>query len=166
MNEFKVFAGSSHQDFVQKICDKLGVSRTAIWKHINNLKKDGYNIKSTSNKGYKLVTDEKTINEHEIKKYLEVDVDIFYVEETISTNLIAKEKAFSMKKAMGVVVASKQNSGKGRMGRSFSSNNDDGLWNTFVFKPDIPPEMATFFKCSKQTIANKISAILKKLKGE
>lgn len=38
----------------QRICDELGVSRTAVWKYMNSLKKEGYEIESVTRKGYQL----------------------------------------------------------------------------------------------------------------
>ena len=39
----------------QRICDELGVSRTAVWKYMNSLKKEGYEIESVTRKGYRLL---------------------------------------------------------------------------------------------------------------
>ena len=39
----------------QQLCERLGVSRTAVWKHIKALRAEGYEIDSVTNKGYKLV---------------------------------------------------------------------------------------------------------------
>lgn len=39
----------------QRICDELGISRTAVWKYMNSLKKEGYEIESVTRKGYRLL---------------------------------------------------------------------------------------------------------------
>ena len=39
----------------QELCEKLGVSRTAVWKGMKKLKSEGYNIEAVSNKGYRLL---------------------------------------------------------------------------------------------------------------
>ena len=39
----------------EDISSLLGISRTAVWKHINELKKEGYVIESSSRKGYRLL---------------------------------------------------------------------------------------------------------------
>ena len=36
----------------QEICDRLGVSRTAVWKVINQLKEEGYVIEANGISGY------------------------------------------------------------------------------------------------------------------
>ncbi len=47
----------SSEDYVsgQQLCDRLGVSRTAVWKVINQLKEEGYRIESVPSRGYRLV---------------------------------------------------------------------------------------------------------------
>ena len=37
----------------QQLCERLGVSRTAVWKHIKALRAEGYEIDSVTNKGDK-----------------------------------------------------------------------------------------------------------------
>lgn len=61
-----------HSDYVsgQDICNRLGVSRTAVWKNINGLKQDGYQIDSVNNKGYKLLAEPDVIDEIRIWEYL------------------------------------------------------------------------------------------------
>ena len=39
----------------QRISTQLGVSRAAVWKAIEALRKEGYEIDSRSNRGYRLV---------------------------------------------------------------------------------------------------------------
>ena len=36
----------------QQLCEQLGVSRTAVWKAVKQLKEEGYEIDSVNNKGY------------------------------------------------------------------------------------------------------------------
>jgi len=62
----------STQDYVsgEELSNILGVSRTAVWKCINELKKEGYVIDSSSKKGYKLCYVPDIINSWEIKEGL------------------------------------------------------------------------------------------------
>ena len=39
----------------QQLCEQFQVSRTAIWKVIDQLKKEGYEIEAVRNKGYRLI---------------------------------------------------------------------------------------------------------------
>ena len=55
----------------QELCDRLGVSRTAVWKTINKLKEEGYEIEAIQNKGYHLLSYPDIVTESEIKSRLE-----------------------------------------------------------------------------------------------
>ncbi len=48
---------NNKREFVsgESLSKQLGISRTAIWKHINSLKEEGYNIESINKKGYRLI---------------------------------------------------------------------------------------------------------------
>ena len=54
----------------QELCDHFGVSRTAVWKTINQLKKEGYEIEAVPNRGYRLLDAEDVFGAEEIKSYL------------------------------------------------------------------------------------------------
>ena len=65
----------------QDLCEKFGVSRTAVWKGINQLKEAGYEIEAVPNKGYKLLSVPDTLSEEELKsirKTAWVGQEIFY----------------------------------------------------------------------------------------
>ena len=73
----------SGEDFVsgQTICEKLGVSRTAVWKYINQLKNEGYEIESVTRKGYRLLRSPDLLGEEEIRSWLLSDEGQRFVEE-------------------------------------------------------------------------------------
>ena len=48
----------------QQLCERLGVSRTAVWKHIKALRAEGYEIDSVTNKGYKLMMEPDLLSIH------------------------------------------------------------------------------------------------------
>lgn len=52
----------------QAICEKLGVSRTAVWKNINALKAEGYIIDAVNNKGYRLVGEPDIVTKEKIDR--------------------------------------------------------------------------------------------------
>ena len=54
----------------QELCERFGVSRTAVWKAVNRLKQEGYVIQAVSNKGYRLIQEPDILNEDEIKSRL------------------------------------------------------------------------------------------------
>ena len=80
----------------QDLCEKFGVSRTAVWKGINQLKEAGYEIEAVPNKGYKLLSVPDTLSEEELKsirKTAWVGQEIFYYPVIDSTNTRAKQLA-------------------------------------------------------------------------
>ena len=86
------------KDFVsgQELCDHFGVSRTAVWKTINQLKKEGYEIEAVPNRGYRLLDAEDVFGAEEIKSYLTtkwVARSLDFYKETASTNILAKQAA-------------------------------------------------------------------------
>ena len=77
----------------QAICEKLGVSRTAVWKNINALKAEGYIIDAVNNKGYRLVGEPDIVTKEKIEAALTTSVigrELYYYDETDSTNIRAK----------------------------------------------------------------------------
>ena len=80
----------------QKVCDTFGVSRTAVWKAINQLRKSGYEIEAVSNKGYRLVSIPDILNQNELlsrRKTKWVGADTLCYETIDSTNAQAKRLA-------------------------------------------------------------------------
>ncbi|MBN2853521.1 MAG: biotin--[acetyl-CoA-carboxylase] ligase [Clostridia bacterium] len=128
----------------ETISESLGVSRTAVWKHINMLKKERYQILSVSNKGYKLIKENLPLNEYEVKRYYDGNMNLIYMNEVESTNTTAKSIASELTKTT-LVMAGIQNKGRGRLGKEFSSDNDKGIWTSFIFKPEMEPAKATIF---------------------
>lgn len=127
----------------EKLSQALGVSRTAVWKCINDLKNEGYKIHSISKKGYKLEAVPDILNEFEIKNGLDTGIIgrwIYYFDSLDSTNNYAKKAAREGCEEGTVIVADSQTSGRGRMGRNWHSKGGDGIWMSIVLRPSIAPE--------------------------
>lgn len=137
----------SKNEFVsgQELSERLKVSRTAIWKYINVLKEEGYEIESVSRKGHMLISTPDILNHEEISEYLKtkyIGREIYYFDSINSTNTKAKELAYSIKTEGAVVIAEEQTSGRGRLGRNWSSPNKKGIWMSIILKPQIEPQDA------------------------
>ena len=83
------------EDYVsgQELCRMLDVSRTAIWKVMNQLKDEGYVIDAVKNKGYKLIQTPDIVTAEEVDSLLETEWaghPVVYEEEQESTNQTAK----------------------------------------------------------------------------
>ena len=122
----------------------LNVSRTAIWKHIKNLKSKGYIIEGISNKGYKLISSPDLLNKSELLPLIKTSIigkNIIHFDDIDSTNIKAKELAQKNIEDGSIIIAEKQTLGSGRFNRKWVSPNG-GLWFTLVLRPTIPPTEA------------------------
>ncbi len=130
----------------QELCNKFGVSRTAVWKAMNQLKEAGYEIEAAQNKGYHLVSVPDVMDTVELESLRDTEwagCEIYYFDSIDSTNTKAKELAEAGHPAGTLVVADQQVSGKGRRGRSWESPHGTGIFMTLVLKPDINPNNAS-----------------------
>lgn len=130
----------------QALCNQFGVSRTAVWKAINQLKAAGYEIEAAPNKGYHLSAAADVMNEDELQSLRRtkwVGKEIHYYDTIDSTNTKAKELAEQGYPSGTLVVADKQEAGKGRRGRSWESPGGTGIFMTIMLKPEINPNHAS-----------------------
>ncbi len=130
----------------QALCEKLGVSRTAVWKCINTLKKEGYEIESVTRKGYRLLQSPDLLTEESVRQYLLEEVwpgRIVCFSSVDSTNEEAKRQAVLGEKDGTLFVADNQTAGKGRRGRKWSSPEGKDIFCTMLFRPEIPAESAS-----------------------
>lgn len=129
----------------EEISNSLGVSRAAIWKHINSLKLEGYNIEGVSKRGYRLITSPENINLLQIKEMLKTKLignNIVFLNETESTNIVARDLAVNPDADGTLVVARTQKSGKGRLNRPWHSPLG-GIWLSILLKPNLEPIYAS-----------------------
>ena len=118
---------------------KLSVSRTAVWKAAEALRKDGYEIEAVPRKGYRLAADTDVLSAAGIRKYLGPGadgLDIHAALSVTSTNTVLKEKAAQKAPEGYVLAAAMQTAGKGRVGRSFFSPADTGLYLSLILRPE------------------------------
>lgn len=131
------------KDFIsgQELCERFDVSRTAVWKAINNLKSKGYEIESVTNKGYRLVSSPDIISQSEINSYLDTDFigrELITLDSVDSTNNHLKAIAHNCSNGT-VVTAREQTGGKGRLGRVWQCEKDSSLYFSLFLKPEISP---------------------------
>lgn len=130
----------------QKICENLGVSRTAVWKYVQQLEKDGYVIDAIRNKGYCLMESCDILSLYELEYSMEtrqMGQKLVYADEIDSTNLEAKRQAEAGAPEGTLVVADCQNAGRGRLGRVWTSPSGCGLWMSLVLRPTFQPMQAS-----------------------
>ena len=125
----------------EKISDKFHVTRSAIWKYMNILKEEGYEIESIPRKGYRLIFSPDILTYGEIEEHLTTDFigrNIYYFDSLSSTNIKAKEIAKDENEGT-VVIAEEQTKGKGRLGRNWVSPKGKGIWMSIILKPKVDP---------------------------
>lgn len=124
----------------QYISEQIGVSRNAVWKGIEQLRKSGYLIEGVTNKGYVITRFPTKADKH----YLQAQLspfwkDILVVEATDSTNQQLKALADKGQPQGTLFMGREQTRGKGRLGRQWSSN-EGGLWLSILLRPKLPME--------------------------
>lgn len=129
----------------QRISDLLGCSRTAVWKHIEELRKDGYELEAVRKKGYRIVGKPNKVSSNELLLGLQttkIGQYIHYEESVHSTQKIAHRIAQEGAKEGTVVVAEEQTAGRGRLDRAWYSPKYTGAWMSIILRPSIPPQQA------------------------
>jgi len=124
---------------------ELGVSRSAVWKHMSALRKDGYCIEAIPSRGYRLLSSPDIINPYEVRVQLEnsrVGGRLEFLKLTASTNTDAFRLAEEGAVEGTVVLADAQTGGKGRRGRVWSSPAGVNLYCSVVLRPSIMPHEA------------------------
>lgn len=133
------------QDYIsgQELCERFGVSRTAVWKAVNQLKEEGYDIEAVRNKGYRLKSAPEVLSESEIGSRLQTrwaGRNLQYLKETDSTNNDAKRCMEEGGVHGTLIVAERQTAGRGRRGRLWESPEGTAIYMTIGMKPEFAPD--------------------------
>ncbi|HIR26400.1 MAG TPA: biotin--[acetyl-CoA-carboxylase] ligase [Candidatus Choladousia intestinigallinarum] len=130
----------------QELCQDLNVSRTAVWKTINQLKEEGYEIQAVSRKGYKILSSPDQITGEEVGARLQtkwLGGEIHYYESIDSTNNEAKRLAEQGAPNGTLILAEKQEKGKGRRGRTWETPGKTSIAMSFLLRPNLSPAQAS-----------------------
>lgn len=153
----------------QELCEKFGVSRTAIWKVINQLKEEGYEIEAVRNKGYILKGSADVLSKEELESTIHTKwagENVVFFEETVSTNNEIRSLAEQGVPHGTLAVAEKQLGGKGRRGRVWTSPAGVGIWMSMLLRPQIDPLAASMLTLVMALAAKKGIEISTGLKSE
>ena len=128
----------------EELSRRLGLSRAAIWKAVDALRKEGYVIEARTGLGYRLTAVPDAMSEAEIRSFLGrtavVGRELRCFDTLDSTNIRAKQLAQEGAPDGTVVTADLQTAGRGRMDRSFQSPRGKGVYLTALLRPNLPPE--------------------------
>lgn len=128
----------------EELSRRLGLSRTAVWKAVDALRREGYTIEARTGLGYRFTGAPDVLTEPEIRCFLgpvdTVGRELCCFDEIDSTNTYAKGLAASGGRDGTVIVSNSQTAGRGRMDRSFQSPRDKGIYLSVLLRPELPPE--------------------------
>ncbi|SDM44921.1 BirA family transcriptional regulator, biotin operon repressor / biotin-[acetyl-CoA-carboxylase] ligase [Bacillus sp. OK048] len=125
----------------QHIAELIGCSRTAVWKHIEELRKEGFELEAIRRKGYRIVKTPEQITADELRLGLTtkfIGKNLHYEETVESTQKIAHRLAYEQAPEGTVIIAEEQLSGRGRMDRRWHSPKYTGIWMSIILRPSIP----------------------------
>lgn len=125
----------------EKISNLLGVSRAAVNTAVKTLRSEGYEILSSTNKGYCLKAVPNSLTANELSAYLPTErmQSVLCVDSVDSTNNRLRELALSGAPGGQIVIANEQMNGRGRRGRDYISPKDKGIYLSMLFHPDSLP---------------------------
>jgi BirA family biotin operon repressor/biotin-[acetyl-CoA-carboxylase] ligase len=124
----------------EELSRRVGCSRAAVWKQIEELRKQGYEIEAKPRQGYRLRYRPDRVAPEEIYPHLQTErlgCEIRYVESTPSTQNIAHQWAKDGAPEGAVVIAEEQVNGRGRMGKAWHSPPRTGIWMSLILRPPI-----------------------------
>jgi len=144
-----------------ELADRLSLSRTAVWKAIRQLRDEGYEIESQPNRGYRLRSVSDVLSAEGIARHLRHrELDVRFYKTIGSTNTVLKGLAAEGAPAGLALVAEEQTLGRGRMGRSFYSPPESGLYLSLLLRPQMPAADAVrLTACAAVAVAESIEAL-------
>lgn len=124
----------------EKLSGELFCSRNAVWKAVKSLQADGFEIEAVTNKGYRLKNIGNLLSKEAVGHYLgsfKDKLNVTVLETVSSTNDYLKELAAKGAEDGTVVISSHQTKGKGRLGRSFYSPENTGVYLSILLRPKL-----------------------------
>lgn len=131
----------------QQLCEQFQVSRTAVWKVINQLKEEGYQVEAVRNKGYRIIESPDVLTREELSVQIGdatrwAGQEIVCFTETDSTNVRARKLGENGAAHGTLVVAEQQTAGRGRRGRGWESPAGSSIYMSLLLRPEFLPNKA------------------------
>lgn len=145
----------------EELAARLSLSRTAVWKAVEQLRSDGYLIESAPRRGYRLLSKSDVLSAAGIEKHLaSPGLRLRCFDEIGSTNTALKELANRGEAAGLALIAGRQSAGRGRMGRSFYSPEDTGVYLSLLLRPRLPAaEAVQITACAAVAVAETLEEL-------
>ncbi len=129
------------------LCKQLGITRAAVWSHIESLRELGFEIVASPHRGYQLRHSPDILLAADLEARLPaksvIGNIIRVLPQTTSTNDEVSRAALEGHPEGLVIFAESQSAGRGRMGRRWSSPAGRGLWFSVLLRPDLSPTECT-----------------------
>lgn len=125
-------------EVLSQICN---CTRTAVWKHIEELRQEGYVFEAVRKSGYRLLSSPDSLSAEEVMASMKTErigKNVIAFDSVVSTQLLAHEAARKGAPEGTLVVADQQTGGKGRLGRPWHSPKGTGIWMSLILRPSIP----------------------------
>lgn len=130
------------------LAEQLGMSRVAVWQHMEKLREQGFDFEAVRSRGYRLSARPPSLNASLLRAYLPLRHQRFpltVLESVDSTNDEAARRLTAGESAPFAVISREQTRGRGRLGRAWHSEPNGNLYISFAFRPLLPPDrMPTF----------------------
>lgn len=129
----------------QQLCEKLGVSRTAVWKAVNRLKEEGYQVEAVRNRGYHIIDSPDVMTRQELSSLIKTawaGQRVYYYDRIDSTNTCIKRLGEEGAPHGTLVAADQQSAGRGRRGSVWESPPGGSIYMSLLLRPDISPAKA------------------------
>ena len=144
-----------------QLSESIGVSRTAVWKAVEQLRKEGYPISSLPRQGHRLSSGADVLSAEGIQRELThpgLQVRVFPT--ITSTNTVLKQMAMEDDPAGLALVAGEQTAGRGRLGRSFYSPPSTGLYMSLLLRPQMKAsEAIRLTACAAVSVAEALESL-------
>ncbi len=125
----------------EQLAKELSLSQASIWKHLEQLEKEGVIFEAVQKKGYRLIQEPNTLHPVLLKAYLEkegIHQALYFREAIDSTNTEGLRLLNNAAEAPGLVLAKTMTAGRGRLGRQWRADDPGNLYFSFIFRPDAP----------------------------
>lgn len=125
----------------EELSRQLNMSRTAVWKHIQGLRREGYEFEAVPRRGYRLRQRPPRLDKSALLAGLTTKVlgrHIHLLDSVESTQTVAHQLVAEGAPEGTLVLAERQTAGRGRMGRKWHSPAGKGIWMSLVLFPHVP----------------------------
>ena len=146
----------------ESLSNELGISRSAVNAAVAGIRNDGYEITSSTKKGYLINKDGRRYGKPEISALLPDPRgdSVFFFDSVGSTNNVLKEMAMNGAPSGTVVISDEQTSGKGRLGRSFDSPGKKNIYLSYLIRTrKAPSDCSAITACTAASVCDVIGRV-------